>query len=82
MTDDDIPTVPLDANVMELGKKNAPRTCYACGDDAEFYVYCTDERAETIIGAGVPADEWPVNAMLCRSCFSDADRVETVETLV
>lgn len=76
MADPDLPTIPTDANVIELSERSAPRTC-PCDSSADFYVFVTDEDvAET--GGDVAADEWPVNVFLCREHFKTAERVSTV----
>lgn len=70
-------TLPTILSVVELGEYNAPRSCSVCGSDADFYVYVTADE----VGDG-DVEEWPVNAMLCRKDFIEADRVTSVEELL
>lgn len=73
----ELPTIPLDAKVIELSETHAPKSC-SCGDGAEFYVFVTDEKVAEAAEAEVSPDEWPVNEFLCRQHFGDAPRVESV----
>ena len=73
----DLPPLPTDPSVVTLSSDNSSRTCAGCGSAADVYVFVTDVAANRRLGTDLSADEWPVNAMLCRSCFGDAPRVET-----
>jgi len=72
----DLPTIPPDPKVIELGEYNAPRTCRPCGADAEFYIIVTNEMYNQREGTDLGPDQWPVNSFLCRDCFADAPRVK------
>lgn len=76
MTNDETPLLPTDPKVVELTERNTTRGCVACDDGADFYVFVTDEMVEAHTGDDHPPDEWPVNAMLCRECFTDAPRTQ------
>lgn len=79
MVDDGL-VLPTLLHLVELGDKNAPRTCEGCGDRADVYVFVTDSMASE--SDGLDVSEWPVNAMLCKACFRDAPRVESVSEIV
>jgi len=76
----DLPTLPTKLTVIELTENNAPRTCNVCGDPADYYAFVTDGAARDRLGEDwSDLNEWPVNAMLCSSCFEDAPRVGSLE---
>jgi hypothetical protein len=70
-----LPTLPTQLTVIELNENHSGRSCTGCGARAELYCLVTNERANDALGADLPADAWPVNAMLCRDCFRMAPRV-------
>jgi len=76
MTDDELPTLPTDPKVIELGGANASRSCGPCEADADFYVIVTNEMYNRREGAELGHDQWPINTFLCRECFGEAPRVE------
>lgn len=81
MTDEDLPTLPTELRVIELSDATTGRSCAGCGADADFYAIVTDAMANERLGTDLAHDEWPVNAMLCRSCFGECPRVASWDDL-
>ncbi len=77
----DPPTLVPNVNAVELSDYNAPKSCTVCGDDADYYVFITDEEARSALPPDADVEGWPVNAMLCRQHFRDAPRVRNVADL-
>lgn len=77
----ELPVLPTDPKVIDLGENNAPRTCDVCRDDADHYVIVTCDMANRRLDTDLGYDEWLVNSMLCSECFSEAPRVESWEEL-
>lgn len=75
MTTDGLPTLPTELRVIEFTDSTTPRSCVGCGAEADFYAIVTDEMANERLGTDLDRDEWPVNEMLCRSCFGECPRV-------
>lgn len=73
-----IPTDPDAVTIHELSGNNSDRPCKGCGDRSDFYVFADDESVGDVVGVEIPTDSWPVNAMLCRSCFADSPRVAEI----
>lgn len=74
----DVPALVTDPSVIELSDNSAPRSCKACGDPADFYVFVDDEQAEERTGVELGNGEWPINAFLCREHFRSAPRVDSL----
>lgn len=76
------PDLVVDPHIVELSENNAPRACGTCGEPAEFYVFVTGGMAAERMGIEQSFGNWPLNEMLCRDCFREADRVGSLEELM